>query len=94
MAKCRLSDTRDGLAGDKTHGPADRIALVKIFALYVEDDRYSVPTLVTAELPDDAAAMAHAMALLNASPHYRAVEVWDDDRRVGMTPRRDDLDGR
>jgi len=57
--------------------------LVKIFALYVEDDRYSVPTLLTVELRDDASAMAHASELLASSPHYLSIEIWDADRRVG-----------
>jgi hypothetical protein len=56
---------------------------VKIFTLYVDDDRYSVPTLFTVDVHDDAGAMAFATELLNSSPHYLAVEVWDDDRRVG-----------
>ena len=57
---------------------------MKIFTLYIEDDRYSVPTLVTAELGDDAAVMAHAAGLLEGARHYRSVEVWDGDRFVGI----------
>jgi hypothetical protein len=56
---------------------------VKLFTLYVDDDRYSVPTLFTVDLQDDASAMTFASELLNSSPHYLAVEIWDDDRRVG-----------
>ena len=66
---------------------------MKIFALYVDDDRYSVPTLFTAELPDDASVMAHAFDLLKSSPHYLAVEVWDGDRRVGAAGALEDQDG-
>jgi hypothetical protein len=54
-----------------------------MFTLYIEDDRYSVPTLVTAELRDDAEVMAHAAALLEGSAHYLSVEVWDSDRLIG-----------
>ncbi len=56
---------------------------MKIFTLYIEDDRYSVPTLLTAELRDDAEVMAHAARLLDGAPHHRSVEVWDGDRLIG-----------
>ena len=56
---------------------------MKLFALYVDDERYSVPTLFTVDLPDDASAMTFASELLNSSPHYLAVEVWDGEQRVG-----------
>jgi len=55
--------------------------------MYVEDDRYSVPTLSTAEFRDDSSAMAHAADLIKSSEHYLAVEVWDGDRRVGKSHR-------
>ncbi len=57
---------------------------MKIFALYVEDDRYSVPTLFTVERRDDVGAMSHASDLLTSATHYLSIEVWDDDRRVGQ----------
>jgi len=60
---------------------------LKIFTLYVEDDRYSVPTLFTVEMREDAGAMAHAAELISASQHYLAIEVWDGDRRVGKARR-------
>ena len=63
--------------------PLSPESAVKIFAFFIEDDRYSVPTLVTEECADDAAAMDHARTLLRASPHHRAVDVWDDERMVG-----------
>ncbi len=56
---------------------------MKIFTLYIEDDRYSVPTLFTAELRDDAEAMAHAAELIEGSAHYLSVEIWDGDRFIG-----------
>lgn len=66
---------------------------MKLFALYVDDDRYSVPTLFTVDLPDDASAMSFASELLNSSSHYLAVEVWDEDRRVGKVHDLEDQDG-
>ena len=65
---------------------------MKIFTLYIEDDRYSVPTLFTAELRDDAAAMTHAEELLVGAPHYRSVEIWDGDRLIGKVDARSDRD--
>ena len=66
---------------------------MKLFTLYVDDDRYSVPTLFTADLRDDASAMTFASELLNSSPHYLAVEVWDGDRRVGKAHDLEDQEG-
>ena len=55
---------------------------MKTYFLYVNDDRYSVPSLDSILAPDDARARDAAKAKLAASPHYGAVEVWDDDRLV------------
>ena len=65
--------------------------LLKTYTLYVRDGRYTVPTLLTVDAPDDAGARAHAEQHLNVSIHYQAVEVWDDERLVarledGATP--------
>jgi hypothetical protein len=62
---------------------------MKIYTLYIEDDRYSVPTLLTAEMPDDDRVMHYTADILSQSQHYLAVEVWDGDRRVGATMRDD-----
>ena len=61
---------------------------MKIFTLYIEDDRYSVPTLLTVERRDDAQALDYASGLLTDARHYLSVETWDGDRQVG-TVRRD-----
>jgi len=63
---------------------------LKIFTLYVEDDRYSVPTLFTAELRDDASVMAYASNMLSNGDHYLAIEIWDGDRRVGKVGQQGD----
>ena len=64
---------------------------MKIYTLYIEDDRYSVPTLLTAEQSSDHAVMDYVRELLSGSQHYLAVDVWDGDRRVGRVERRADL---
>ena len=52
------------------------------YILYVRDDRYATPTLLTAECRDDDDARAFARRHLQSSAHYIAVEIWDDERRV------------
>jgi len=55
---------------------------VRTYFLYVHDDRYSAPTLDTVIVRDDARAIEIANLRLESSPHYRAVEVWEEDRVV------------
>ena len=53
-----------------------------IFELYVDDDRYEVPTLHFSAASDEASVRELAMQLLNDSPHHRGVEVRLNDRRI------------
>jgi hypothetical protein len=62
-------------------------AQLKIYTLYVHDDRYSVPSLDAANVADDELALKIARGRLVASPHYRAIEIWEDDRFVGTVER-------
>jgi hypothetical protein len=55
---------------------------MKIYLLYVHDDRYSVPTLDTISVRNDAQAIELAIKRLAASPHYQAVDLWEGDRLV------------
>ncbi|HXV01224.1 MAG TPA: hypothetical protein VG166_12070 [Caulobacteraceae bacterium] len=50
--------------------------------LYIQDDRYQSKTLEVVLAPSDESASELARMCLESSPHYLAVEVWDDDRRV------------
>ncbi len=52
------------------------------YTLFVHDGRYVVPTLLTIEARDDDGARAYALRQLESSTHYRAVEIWDDERQV------------
>ena len=52
------------------------------YTLFVHDGRYVVPTLLTIESRDDDGARAYALRHLESSTHYRAVEIWDDERQV------------
>jgi hypothetical protein len=60
---------------------------LKIYTLYIHDDRYSVPSLDAVSVSDDELAQEAARARLNASPHYHAIEIWEDDRFVGKIER-------
>jgi hypothetical protein len=59
---------------------------VNVYTLYIEDDRYSVPTIdiLSAETDDEAQALV--VERLAASPHYLSVEAWVDDRFVCRAP--------
>ena len=60
---------------------------VNIYTLYIDDDRYRVPTLLSAEFGDDAGVIAHLADILAQSTHYQAVEAWDGDRLVARRQR-------
>ena len=62
---------------------------MKPYFLFVEDDRYTVPTLDTINAHDDERAIAHAAKRLAASSHYRAIEIWEDERLVARLTRAD-----
>ena len=63
--------------------------MVRTYILYVHDDRYSVPTLDTVIVRNDARAIEIADKRLASSAHYGAVEVWEDERLVYRTNRPD-----
>ena len=44
------------------------------YALYIEDNRYSVPTLFLHQAPTEGRARAKATELLLQSPHHMSVE--------------------
>ena len=58
-----------------------------IYTLYIDDDRYRVPTLLSEELVDDTRALAYIGQLFGKSPHYLAIEVWDGERQVTRSER-------
>ena len=64
-----------------------------IYTLYIEDDRYRVPTLLTEELVDDVRALAYMTQLFDKSRHYLAIEMWDGDRQVIRAARPQDSEG-
>lgn len=52
------------------------------FEIFVEDDRYSVPTLKLVSATDEAEALRLAESLLAASEHHLGVELCQDGRRL------------
>jgi hypothetical protein len=52
------------------------------FAFYVDDDRYTVPTLKLEICENENEALARAHTVLGQSHHYRGVEVCLDGKRV------------
>jgi hypothetical protein len=65
---------------------------MQAFQFYIQDDRYTVPSLlfVEARSPDRARAMAERH--LRSSPHFSRIDVYlDDNRLFGVsTARRSD----
>jgi hypothetical protein len=55
---------------------------LRAFAVYIDDDRYSVPTLNIISLSDEARARAWADGAMRENPHYRGVEVCEDGERL------------
>ncbi|HEY2178586.1 MAG TPA: hypothetical protein VGH15_08385 [Caulobacteraceae bacterium] len=50
--------------------------------IYIQDDRYKTTTLEVVLAPTDKAASELARMCLDSSPHYLAVEVWADEKRL------------
>ncbi|HEX4197741.1 MAG TPA: hypothetical protein VHZ26_09880 [Caulobacteraceae bacterium] len=55
---------------------------LKTYTLYIHDDRYSVPSLDAVTVRDDQRALEVGRNRLTVSPHYRLIEVWEDDRFI------------
>jgi hypothetical protein len=55
---------------------------LKTYILYIQDGRYAAPTLLTIDASDDDSALADARRHLSASQHYRAIDVFEDERLV------------
>jgi hypothetical protein len=52
------------------------------FEVFIDDDRYSVPSLYLIAVNGEARARAKAEELLNASNHHRGVELRRDGERL------------
>jgi hypothetical protein len=53
------------------------------FEIFVDDDRYAVPTLHLVAADDVAAAMAIAARMVAESPHHLGAELCRDGLRIG-----------
>ena len=52
------------------------------FEVFIDDDRYSVPTLLLINADDEARARSQAELMLKESSHHRGVELRRDGSRV------------
>jgi len=52
------------------------------FEIYIDDGRYSAPSLYLVSAASEARARALAEQLLNASQHHRGVELRHQDERI------------
>ncbi len=59
---------------------------MRVYTIYIEDDRYSVPTIDILMADDDDHARVLAEGRLISSAHYLAIEVWEDERVVCVLP--------
>jgi hypothetical protein len=59
---------------------------VNLYTIYIEDDRYSVPTIDILTAADDEQACVQASQRLATSPHYRSIAVWEENRFVRELP--------
>jgi hypothetical protein len=56
-----------------------------VFEIYLDDDRYSVPTLhLLVAATDEAAAWRVAEEMMRENAHHRGAELWRDDQRVAV----------
>jgi hypothetical protein len=58
------------------------------FSLFITDERYAIPTVALIEAAGRAAAAMAAKTRREESPHYEAIELYEDDRVFYRSPRR------
>jgi hypothetical protein len=52
------------------------------FEVYIDDDRYEVPSLYLISALNEAAARAQVQRLLDESPHHQGVELRSEGERI------------
>ena len=82
LRSCRHVDQAVRIVGKRKR----RAGAVDVYTIYIEDDRYSVPTIDILMANDDAHVQRLAAGRLISSPHYIAIEVWQDERIVSALP--------
>ena len=61
---------------------------LKAYILYIDDERYMVPTMEVVNALSDAAVRQLARARLESGTHYLAVEIFEFNRKVGRVARK------
>jgi hypothetical protein len=59
-----------------------RNAAMPTFEVYIDDDRYAVPSLYLISVGSEAAARAAVQRLLDESPHHQGVELRCEGERI------------
>lgn len=59
---------------------------MKVFQLQIDDDRYSIPSLLFLEAASAGRAKVRAEEILERSPHHRSVEVYEGETLVFTVP--------
>jgi hypothetical protein len=60
---------------------------MRTFHFFIEDERYTVPTLAIVTVRDERRALELARQRLEESPHHLAVEVCEDDASLARIVR-------
>jgi len=55
---------------------------VKTYIIYIDDSRYTVPTMDTLIVSGDARARELTAARLASSVHYKGAQIWEGERLV------------
>jgi hypothetical protein len=64
------------------HGDASGRRAVRTFELYIDDDRYSTPTLVLADVVDEERALELAKKKFAEDERHRGIEVCENGVRL------------
>lgn len=81
MSTVDLADDDRPQANTRWIGPRCEPAL-RTFAFYIEDDRYSVPTLNIAMMASETRAREWAEGAMRENLHYLGVEVCENGERL------------
>lgn len=59
------------------------VASVQTFELYLDDDRYAVPTLHLVPAEDETMVLRFAQKMIDENQHHRGVEICVGGERIG-----------
>ncbi len=77
-----MSDFDSGGLNVRPEAQAMSVAYVKTFELYLDDDRYAVPTLHLVPADDAQAVLQFARRMIEENTHHRGVEICLSGERI------------